>query len=136
MPRYPLLAVCLLFAVSCSSEAVLTGDVFVVTQNRDTVKLSGSFVYLAPMSPANLSKATEFENTGDLHTLKDLNILQVTNTDADGKFRFTAPRGQYFITVTESRGPVGNQEFFHWLVIAEIPGTVSLNNSNMRNLTP
>jgi hypothetical protein len=137
-PNMRFLFVFALFLSACSVSGELTGEIYVVTNGRDTIKLSGSYIFLVPYNAKTLAKAAEFEKTGNIDILrdKDLASIQTITADADGKFRLTAPRGKYFISAMETRGPIGNQQFFHWFVPVIIPGTVTLNNDNMQDLTP
>jgi hypothetical protein len=131
--RYALL-LCVLF-VSCSAprQAEITGDIYVVTRGRDTVKLSGSNVYLLDhFLTQNHIAQNAHENKYDI--LSGLpRSLYATTADAGGQFRIAVAPDKYFVLVIEQRAVFDTTEFYQWLVPVDATKDVkiTLNNSNL-----
>jgi hypothetical protein len=129
--RYALLLLLLLSA--CARQTEITGEVYVVTEGRQTVKLSGSQVFIRHKSDLSVLEKMTKENA--LEVLRTLPApVAVTTTDSEGRFKIAVPPGEYAIEVEETRAIGRDKEFYCWLVPAN--GHVVLNNSNLINLTP
>lgn len=131
------LLIFLLFLSACSRPTELTGEVYIVTAGRETVRLSNSPVYLHKLESVTpfldlLKTAKPFD------VFKDARPLPVaqTVTDAEGRFKLTLPPGRYAIEVFESRKVPGRGDESYWWLVPVTSDRVTLNNSNLINLTP
>jgi hypothetical protein len=135
--RYLLLLV-LVAACAPPSNSVISGEIFVVTASRQSVKLAGSIIYVHPgiETAGYLSRSSESDT---LKVLADIpSPVSQTVADSEGRFRISVPRGSYYLVVIEKRAIVGTTEFYAWLVPVDAMKDVSINldNSNLISLTP
>ena len=135
--RALLLTLVLLFASCASFET--TGEVFVVTAGRETVKLSNSSVYLHRLE--NVQPLIDRLKAGEdafevFKSSRDLLPIASAVTDSDGRFKIKVPStGRYVVEVSESRNVGSTSEHYWWLVPVS-SDKVTLNNSNLISLTP
>ena len=126
--RFLLLA---LMLVSCApSSQKIEGEVFIVTEGRQTVRLANSEVSAYRL--ADFQKLLAEKGTADPNVYSYLEPLpeqiDSTVTDSEGRFSFTLPPGEYVLLAVEHRDIGGKKEFYQWLVKAQ-PKTVLTNNN-------
>lgn len=132
--RVPLLLITALFLASCSPRTVeITGEVYITTKGRSTVKMSGTAIHVLDYQA--VKDVMERSYTSDLYEyLKQMPPpIAGTNTDADGKFAIKLKPGRYVLTSLDQRDVGGQTEFYQWLVLVDAPADtkITLNNSNL-----
>jgi hypothetical protein len=123
-----------LLLVACSPHtSEITGEVYVFTKGRETVKLSGSTVYVYEGVAAQnyLSNSTETDKWERLKGLPKP-VFQ-TDADSNGQFKIAVPQGTYYLVVVEDRATQTSVEFYQWLVPVDASKDVrvTLDNSNL-----
>ena len=126
--RYLLLLV--LLASCAPTSQKIEGEVYVVTEGRETVRLAGSQVSAYPL--ADFEKLLVEKGTSNPDVYSYLTplppLVEKVTTDSEGKFSMTLPKGEYALLAVEHRDVGGRKEFYQWLVKAQ-PKTVLTNNN-------
>lgn len=125
-----LLLCCLLFAVACgpSKNVKIEGEVYVVTEGRETVKLAGSDVSVYRLE--DVEKMVDDHKSDVYDHLMQLprESFETVTTDSEGRFSFTLPPGEYAVFSLQTRQAGSRREAYHWLVKAQPKTTLSNNN--------
>lgn len=113
----------LLAMLSGCGEKEMTGQIFVVTQGKDNIKLALVTVGAIPQEEFDQYLKAPGRNRGfgnEDFFIKNLPQPKfISKTDADGKFALTLPSGKYVITANSSREVFGSTETYHWLVTVD-----------------
>lgn len=130
----------LLAMLSGCGEKEITGQIFVVTQGKDNIKLALVTVGAIPLEEFDqylkVPGHTVTRGFGNEDFFIE-NLPQpkfISKTDADGKFALTLPKGKYAITANSSRNIFGSSETYHWLVYVDTSSSnqlLILSNDNL-----
>ena len=128
-----------LFCACKTPESNIEGEVFIVTQGRDNIKLAGTNVFAIPNKEAAefFNQKTLIDKTpkkdGEFY-FSGLPLPKASAiTDSDGKYKMTVPAGEYVIVARDSRKVFDKTEYYYWFVKvkAESDTKLSLSNNNM-----
>lgn len=140
MPKILAVVILCLGSIACQREATVTGEIYVVTAGRETIKLSGTRIYFVPLYDVE-QHFYQKRIVDDVLYPKDarfyLNDMPLGNifvsSDSDGKFLVKLPKGQYVAVAETSRELFQSAESYYWLVKIDtnIETPVTLNNANL-----
>ncbi len=134
----------LLLIPACSSkkvapESIVSGEIFITTKGRDTIRLSAATVALFPL--LDMEKHLDAKRGEDANKSKDWEFYlgglpdppYRTTTDSNGKFSLTVKPGQYAVLVLDSRKVIMHDESYQWLVRIDAMKNVNvtLDNNNL-----
>lgn len=122
-------------APSPQPPRTISGEIFIITKGRQTVKLSGARISVQRLQET-LDAIHRAEESDIGHTFRIYDYQRAfpgteaaTTADADGKFSITVPAGQYALVADEERAVFDKSEYYHWVV--EAADHTTLSNSNL-----
>jgi hypothetical protein len=133
--RIALLLVTVLF-VSCAPKTrTISGEIFIVTNGRQAVKMAGTAIFVLPLDQTEDALHTQRirDVANDMTVYEYLQALPKpiarTRADSEGKFSITVPAGEYALTAVEQRNVIEKDEFYQWVVKAS--DHITLSNDNL-----